>query len=203
MRALTALAVPLLALSASAEPAAVRPAQKGCAWVTAESKGLGLSVRHQKCDWGFRTVDFAFVKGKDSLFQVMRDAEAKKDDLYPVITVFSKKADERIEDAVKRVASKGLSLKKRRHCRVTYRRMEKAVADRLVLAYAPDEGYAAELAKEAGTDIPEPGCGEMGEMPDSLVYWEYHPKESKTRFAFVSAGQDDPLFDEESLRFEP
>lgn len=196
-------AVLLLASSALAEPAAIRKPEKGCAWKTAASEEIGLTVTHQSCDFGFRTIDFVFVKGKDSLFQVMRDSGAKKDDLYPVITVFRKKETEKIEDAVARVASKGLSFKKKRRCVVGYKRLEKSIADRLVLAYAPDEGYAAELAKAAGSDIPEPGCGEFGDAPDSLVYWEYHPKESKTRFAFVSAGQDDPLFDEESLRFRP
>jgi hypothetical protein len=45
-------------------------------------------------------------------------------------------------------------------------------------------------------DIPEPPCGEWGDSPDGIQYFEVHP----SKIFFVRVGQDIPLFDEQTLR---
>lgn len=68
---------------------------------------------------------------------------------------------------------------------------------------SPDEAYAARVAEEAGTDIPPPPRGTLGVNFNSLTYFEFHALENPRRFAFVSAGQDAPLFDETMIKFLP
>jgi len=45
-------------------------------------------------------------------------------------------------------------------------------------------------------DVPAPPCGEWGDSPDGIQYFEVHP----TKIFFVRVGQDIPLFDEQTLR---
>jgi hypothetical protein len=51
-------------------------------------------------------------------------------------------------------------------------------------------------------EVPDPQCGPFGDAPDGIQYFEVHPGARKA--LFVRVGQDDPLFDEKTLRlFEP
>ncbi|MBI3563777.1 MAG: hypothetical protein HY079_01115, partial [Elusimicrobia bacterium] len=59
------------------------------------------------------------------------------------------------------------------------------------------------LVEAAGGDIPDLPCGEYGMDFDSQSYFEYHAAENPKRFAMVFIGQDEPLFDEKSLKFLP
>lgn len=196
---LTALAA-FAAFAAAPPPLASRPAETGCAWRLFSSPELGLEVPVQRCDFGFRVIDFG--AGKTSLYQSMRDA-GQKEDVYPVISMFEKKADETPDEAIRRVAFKKLTRYQRRHCSVTARHVPYLGLSKSAFTITPDEKYAAEVAEKAGTDVPPPPCGDLGESADSLTYFEFHAMENPRRFAFVSAGQDTPLFDESRLKFLP
>jgi hypothetical protein len=186
-------------LAAAAPPQASRPADKGCVWKTLTSKQLGLEVKHQRCDFGYRIIDFVVLPGKPHLYQTMEDT-GKKAVLYPVVTVYKMKRDEGPEEAIKRVAFSPLSLYKRKHCLVVQRRLSYLGAAKAAYTLAPDKKYAEKALEAADGDIPEPPCGELGELADSLTYFEFHPTENPERFLFVSAGQDLPMFDETSLK---
>lgn len=197
---LTALAALAALAAAPPPPLASRPPEKGCAWRLFSSPALGLEVPYQSCDFGFRVIDFG--AGKTSLYQSMKDTD-KKEDVFPVISMFAKKADETPDEAIRRVAFKKLSRYQRRHCSVVARHVPHLGLSKSAFTISPDEALAARAAKEAGADIPPPPCGDLGEAADALTYFEFHAVENPRRFAFVWAGQDTPLFDETRLRFLP
>jgi hypothetical protein len=107
--------------------------------------------------------------------------------------------------------------------RIFAAKTDKAVANRCVLtAYVPDDGtaapagvkrytfvpnaqYAKEIkAKEDPNDgIGDPLCGDFGDSPDSIQYFETQPQSGAHKVLFVRAGQDIPLFDEKTLRLFP
>lgn len=94
---------------------------------------------------------------------------------------------------------------------------DKALASRCVIApydagkppagvkrytFVPDAAYGKELHAQNDPDlIPDPPCGEWGVQPDAVEYFEVH--EGARRVLFVDAGQDDPLYDEKTLRILP
>jgi hypothetical protein len=67
--------------------------------------------------------------------------------------------------------------------------------------FVPDTGYDKELTAQADpNDIPEPPCGEWGAAPDGIQYFEVHPGSKVRKVLFVRVGQDEPLFDENTLQ---
>ncbi|UPT72823.1 MAG: hypothetical protein M0D55_12930 [Elusimicrobiota bacterium] len=185
---------------ASAEPVPPRPAGKGCLWRTLSAPQIGLEALVQRCNFGYRTIDFA--AGKRALIQIMQDA-GKDEDLYPVVVMYEKKEDEAPDDAIRRAAFGKLSRYQRKHCRVVAKHVPHLGLSKAAFTIEPDEVYAEKIAKENGTDIPPPPCGDMGISFDGVSYWEFHAMENPRRFAFVNAGQDSPLFDETGLKFLP
>jgi hypothetical protein len=196
------LAAALTTLVAVSAVAGSRAPEKGCAWKTLSSPELGLEVPVQRCDFGYRVIEFLTLPRKPNLYQSMQDT-GKKASLYPVVTVFEKKADETPDAAIKRVALGKLSWYKRKHCLVVPRRLGHLGAGKAAFTLSPDAKYAEKALEAAGGDIPEPPCGELGELADGLTYFEFHPAENPRRFLFVSAGQDTPLFDETALKLLP
>ncbi|WP_322418997.1 hypothetical protein [Mesorhizobium huakuii] len=67
--------------------------------------------------------------------------------------------------------------------------------------FSPDAAYAKGLkAKADPNEVPEPPCGDWGEMPDGIQYFEVP---AGRKVLFVRVGQDEPLFDEQTLRVLP
>jgi len=196
---LTAALTTLVAVSAVASS---RAPEKGCVWKTLSSAELGLEVRHQRCDFGYRVIEFLTLPRKPILYQSLQDT-GKKAVLYPVVTVFTMKAKEGPDEAIRRVAMKSLSRYKRRHCQVVARYLPHLGPGRAAFTISPDVEYAQKALEAADGDIPEPPCGEFGELADGLTYFEFHPAENPLRFLFVDAGQDTPLFDETALKLLP
>jgi hypothetical protein len=195
----------LAAIAASAavpSTPAGRAPEKGCAWTTLSSPEVGIELPVQRCDFGYRVIEFTTLPHKHHVYQSIQD-KGKKATLYPVVTVYSMKADERPDDAVRRVALGTLSRYKRKHCVVVARYLSHLGPGKAAFTISPDKKYAAEALEAAGGDIPEPPCGEYGELADGLTYFEFHPLENPRRFLFVSAGQDTPLFDETALKLLP
>ncbi len=57
-------------------------------------------------------------------------------------------------------------------------------------------------AKADPDDVPDPLCGDWGDAPDSIQYWEAQPASGVAKVLFVRVGQDTPLFDEATLRLK-
>ncbi|MER9356210.1 hypothetical protein [Mesorhizobium sp. LSJC269B00] len=192
----TLFASAAIAVAHADEPVPSRPPIDKCVWEKLADKTVGLAAWAQRCDFGFRQIHFEFVG--NALAIKYSDGEGAD----PLVEVFDIKSGETAEAAVLR-----LSLEK----------TDKAVSARCVLApytegtvlagvkrytFSPDAAYAKELKALANDEVPEPPCGDWGEMPDGIQYFEVPAGEGQ-RVLFVRAGQDEPLFDEQTLRVVP
>jgi hypothetical protein len=186
------IALPPLVVSAADKPS--RPADKGCAWQKLSDASLGLEAWVERCDYGFRKIDF--VAQGHSLAQRYSDGGA----LEPVVDVIDRLPSESGEAAAKRVFAMHTDKRVAARCVPAPYKGMKARKDVQRLTFVPNAAYAKELRKNpppAG-DMPEPPCGEWGESPDGIQYFEIHP--SSQKILFVRVGQDIPLFDEQTLR---
>jgi hypothetical protein len=175
-----------------------RPALKGCAWKKLSDPAAGLEVWVEPCDLGFRKI--ALYLAKSSLFVQFSDGG----DPYPVVDVLDLLPGETPEAGMKRVFAA---------------RTDKTVAGRCVLApyhedkprkdvkrfeFVPDAAYRKELDAKADPDeVPEPPCGDWGTSPDGISYFEAQPASGARKILYVRVGQDEPLFDEQTLRLLP
>src|SRR5256885_9373287 len=89
------LAFVLLASPPQSAPS--RPADKGCKWEKLSDAKLGLEAWVERCDYGFRKIDF-LVKG-NSLAQRYSDGGAPE----PVIDVLDLQPGETAEAGLKRI----------------------------------------------------------------------------------------------------
>lgn len=179
------------------EPAPSRPAIDKCVWERLADKTVGLAAWVQRCDFGFRQIHFEFAG--NALAIKYSDGGAAD----PLVEVFDIKSGETAEAALQRLFME---------------KTDKAVSARCVLApymegtvpagvkrytFSPDAAYATELKALANPDeVPDPPCGDWGEMPDGIQYFEV-PAGGTRKVLFVRLGQDEPLFDEQTLRVSP
>lgn len=199
-----ALAAPVLALAGEMPVKASRAPEKGCAWSRLVSKELGLELVHQKCDFGYRTIDFGASETHGEIFNVYFETATRQSSSDPVIKVYEKKPDEAIGAAILRVAFAKATRAQKRHCSVTAKKLDFLAPEKEAYTISPDAQLADEAAAKAGDGVPDAACGPLGDQPDGLGYFEYHPAENPKRFAYVEYGQDEhPLFDEKSLKFLP
>ncbi|MFC3322877.1 hypothetical protein [Mesorhizobium cantuariense] len=185
------------AVARADEPAPSRPPIDKCVWERLSDKTVGLAAWVQRCDFGFRQIHFEFAG--NALAIKYSDGGAAD----PLVEVFDIISGETAEAALQR-----LFLEK----------TDKTVSARCVLApytegtvpagikrytFSPDAAYAKELKALASPDeVPEPPCGAWGEMPDGIQYFEVPAGEAR-KVLFVRIGQDEPLFDEQTLQVLP
>lgn len=178
-----------------------RPAEEGCAWEKLSDSTIGLEAWVQRCDFGFRRIDFRF--SNRSLAIRYSDSGGKPE---PLVDIYDLQPGETPEAGATRLFRA---------------KTEKALAARCVLApyeqrfnespagverftFVPDRAYDAELETKGRPDeVPEPPCGDWGEAPDGIQYWEAQPGRNARKILFVRVGQDAPLFDERTLRILP
>lgn len=186
--------VTISAAARADEPAPSRPPIDKCVWEKLADKTIGLAAWAQRCDFGFRQIHFEFAG--NALAIKYSDGGAAD----PLVEVFDIKSGETAEAAL---------------LRLFLEKTDKAVSSRCGLApytegtvpagvkrytFSPDAAYAKELKALASPDeVPEPPCGDWGEMPDGIQYFEVPAGEGR-KVLFVRVGQDEPLFDEQTLR---
>ncbi|MER9331792.1 hypothetical protein [Mesorhizobium sp. M0488] len=179
------------------EPAPSRSPIDKCVWERLTDKNAGLAAWAQRCDFGFRQIHFEFAG--NALAIKYSDGGAAD----PLVEVFDIKSGETAEAAL---------------LRLFLEKTDKAVSARCVptsytegsvptgvkrYTFSPDPAYAKELKALADpNEIPEPPCGDWGEMPDGIQYFEVPAGEAR-KLLFVRAGQDEPLFDEQTLEVLP
>jgi hypothetical protein len=177
-----------------------RAAEKGCAWEKLSDPAVGLEAWVQRCDFGFRKIDFRFSKNSLAIHY----SDGGEPD--PLVDVYDLKAAESVEAGIERLFRE---------------RTEKALAARCVLApyrseyqkvpagverftFVPDKTYDREIeARGPPEGVPDPPCGDWGDAPDGIQYWEAQPGGGVRRILFVRVGQDTPLYDEQTLRILP
>jgi len=194
--AAVAVSLPALALGKD-RPS--RPPFKDCKWEKVSDAQAGLEAWVQRCDYGFRKIDFLFEKG--SLAVRFSDPGAQPE---PVVDVLELAAGETLEAGLRRLFAE---------------RTPKDVAGRCVLApyregkvppgvkrytFVPNAAYQRELDRKNRPDeVPDPPCGDWGTAPDGIQYFEAHPGSPARKVLFVRVGQDEPLFDEQTLKLLP
>jgi hypothetical protein len=187
----------IITVARADEPSPSRPPIDKCVWEKLADKSVGIAAWVQRCDFGFRQIHFEFAG--NALAIKYSDGGAAD----PLVELYDIRPGEAAEAALQR-----LFLEK----------TDKAVSARCVLApytegtvpagvkrytFSPDAAYAKELKALANPDeVPEPPCGDWGEMPDGIQYFEI-PAGEVRKLLFVRIGQDEPLFDEQTLQVLP
>jgi hypothetical protein len=169
-----------------------RPPVKGCKWEKLSDTALGLDAWVQRCDFGFRKIDL-FTKGS-SLYIHYSDGGAPD----PLIDVLPLLAGETAEAAIKRIFALHTPAKLAKRCVLApYSGEKRPGVERFT--FIPNAAFQKQLdAKADPNEVGDPPCGDWGDAPDGIQYFEAHPGAHKV--LFVRVGQDEPLFDEKTLR---
>jgi hypothetical protein len=182
----------LAASSAFAGDQPSRPPAKGCKWEKLSDATLGLEAWVQRCDYGFRRIDL-YTKGS-SLYMRYSDGGTPDAliDVLPLLPAETGKA------GVKRIFLSHTPANVAKRCVLApYPGDKRAGATRYT--FLPNAAYKKELdAKSDPNEIGDPPCGDWGDAPDAILYFEVQPGARKV--LFVRVGQDEPLFDEKTLR---
>jgi hypothetical protein len=185
-----------LAAAPAAAPKPSRKPLKGCKWEKLTDAAAGLEAWAQRCDFGFRKIDFLFERNA----LLIRYSDGGKPE--PVVEVFDLRDGETPEAGVRRLWTERTP--RFFHGRCVVAPYGKPPAGAAWLTVEPDAAYGAELKKKQDpNEVPPPPCGEWGYAPDGVQYWEAQPGSGARKVLFVRAGQDTPLFDERTLRLLP
>lgn len=174
-----------------------RRAQNACAWEKLADAAVGLEAWVQRCDFGFRKIDFLFQGAS----LAVRSSDGGGPD--PLVDVLDMAPGETEKAAIQRLFAAKTSAVVARRCVIgVYRGESRPGARRYT--FVPDAAYQKELDAKADPDeVPEPPCGDWGDAPDGIQYFEAQPGSGARKVLFVRVGQDDPLFDEKTLRLLP
>jgi hypothetical protein len=194
---LVVAAPPRPAMGASAgaadKDAPSRPAGKGCAWERLADAKLGLEAWVQRCDYGFRKIDL-FVKDASIVERYSDGGEPER-----LIDVLDLLPDEKPEAGLRRIFAAHTDAAVARRCVLKPYKQGKPVPGAQHFTFVPDAAFQKELDAHRSDGVPDPACGEWGDAPDSIQYFEVQPASGARKVLFVRVGQDEPPFDERSL----
>ncbi|MFC4310735.1 hypothetical protein ACFPN2_16700 [Steroidobacter flavus] len=195
---LLAMLLPFAAIPAGAQTD--RPSRepvKGCQWEKMADAKVGLALWAQRCDFGFRKITPLF-QGSSFAIQYS-DSGGGPDNLIDVIDQLP---DEAPQATLKRFFYEHTAADVRNRCILAEFRGHAAMpAGKQRFTFVPNAVYEKELvAKADPNEVPEPACGEWGEQPEGIQYFEVSTKTSARKLLFVRVGQDEPLFDEQTLQ---
>ena len=173
------------------------PMSNDCDWKPFASKELGVSLLVQECKQPNAHYVFS-VKG--NRLEQHRPADDSTFNGPLVLEMFRKKKSESIEQAIASQFIAKLPPEARASCKVEALERPGFGPGKLAFTLVPTGAYKLKIDKELSEEPRDFGCGPYGK-DQATTYFEYHPGESKTRFAFVIYGMDEPLFDERSLVF--
>ena len=187
-------------LVATAKDGPSRPADKGCKWEKLSDAKLGLEAWVQRCDYGFRKIDF-LIQGKSLAIHY---SDGGKPD--PLIDVLDLLPGETTEAGLKRLFASKTEPKVAKRCVLApYRGLEEKVPPGVKrFTFVPDARYQKELDKKRDpNEVGDPACGDWGDAPDGIQYFETQPASGAGKVLFVRVGQDVPLFDDYTLKLLP
>lgn len=192
--------VPLLlsAALAAAPIAPSRPAFPDCKWVPFADRALGLETFVQHCDYPGRKIDF--IRQGDALAQRFSDGGAPE----PVVEVIARNAGESAQDAIARTFKAHTDAALAARCVLAPYKGDRPPPGVTRFAFEPNKAYAKELEKTQSPDeVGDPPCGDWGDAPDGIQYFEVPANADARAVLFVRVGQDEPLFDEKRLKVSP
>lgn len=188
----------LVAAALAPAPKPSRKPLKGCKWEKLSDAGVGLDAWVQRCDFGFRKIDFLLEKNA----LLVRYSDGGKPD--PVVEVLDLKDGETVEAGIQRLFAERTSRFLVSRCRLVPWRDGKPPAGSKWFTFEPEGAYAAELKKRQDpNEVAPPPCGDWGSATDGIQYWEAQPVSGARRVLFVRVGQEKPLYDERTLRLLP
>lgn len=172
---------------------------KGCAWEKISDARLALDAWVQRCDFGFRKIDL-FVQQAAIMSRYSDGGEP-----YPVVEVFDLKEGESTESGIKRIFAEHTPDKNLvARCVLAPYHGDKPPNGVKRFTFVPNKAFQKELDAKADPDeVPDPPCGDWGDAPDGIQYFEAQPASGAHKVLFVRVGQDEPLFDEKTLRLLP
>lgn len=191
-----AMAAPLAGAKTQAAPS--RKPEKGCAWEKFSDAKLGLDAWVQRCSFGKRKIDF--VAAGRSLAMRYSDSSGKPDPLIDVLDVLPA---EKPEHGIQRLFAARTDKKLVAQCVLApYQGIgTRTPAGVKRYTFVPNAAYAKALKKKTDpNEVPDPPCGDWGDAPDGIQYFEAQPASGVAKVLFVRVGQDTPLFDEATLR---
>jgi len=179
----------------AAAPTPARAAVQGCVWEQLAAPGAGLEASVQRCDFGSRKIDL-FWKGNAIMIRYSDGGEPE-----PLVEVFDLKPGETIEGGIRRVFAEHTDPALASRCVLRAYRGGKPPAGIKRYTFVPNTALQKEVETKASPDeVGDPACGDWGDAPDGIQYFEAQPARNAHRILFVRVGQDEPLFDEKSLR---
>ena len=179
-----------------------RAADKNCNWEQINDEKLGLALWVERCDYHDRKIDH-FVKGNAVMERFSDGGEPTA-----LIEIFDLNKGESIDEGLKRIFAEHTQDKTLvKRCELKQYRGYKEVVPPGAKRYTflPNTAYQKEVNKKnaANDGVPDPACGDWGDVPDGIQYFETQPGNNAHRVMFVRVGQDEPLFDEKTLRLLP
>ncbi len=185
----------VLAVRPAAAAAPSRTPDQGCIWENFESAKLGIRLLVENCS--DPRMHYVFSANGDWLEQ-HRPSDDTTFGSHQIIRVMTKPADQPIEAAIRHQFIATLTDKAARaSCKVAPTKDTGVQGNGKILReIVPSGGYARMIDRQLKPR--DFGCGEYGKGQATL-YFEYHPAESKTKYLWVDAGQDEPLFDQNSI----
>jgi hypothetical protein len=188
-------------LAAAQPDAPSRKAAKGCTWTRLEDTKLGFAAWVQRCTFGARKIDFLMVKS--SLAIRYSDGGAPE----PLVDVLDLLPSETAEAGIQRIFKVHTPPKVAARCVLRpYHAADgtKPPSGVQRFTFVANAAYAKELkAKEDPNEVGDPACGNWGDAPDGIQYFESQPASGARKILFVRVGQDEPLFDDQTLRLLP
>ena len=189
---------PLLAAGSIPASKPSRKPLKGCTWEKLSDPGAGLEAWVQRCDFGFRRIDFLL----EHRALAIRYSDGGQPD--PVVEILDLEDGEAIEPGIRRLFAERTSRFLGSRCRLAPYKDGKPPVGTKRYTFVPDAAYAAELERKADPNaVGDPPCGDWGTAPDGIQYWEAQPTSGAKKVLFVRVGQDVPLYDERTLRLLP
>jgi hypothetical protein len=168
-----------------------------CVWEKFSDAALHLDAWVQRCNYGSRKIDFLAV-GQSLAIRYSDGGDAPD----PVIDVLDLLPAETPEHGIQRLFAARTDKALADRCQLSpYRGATPAPAGVKRYTFVPNAAYWEELeAKADPNEVGDPPCGDWGDAPDGIQYFEAQPASGVAKVLFVRIGQDEPLFDEDSLR---
>ena len=173
----------------------------GCQWKEFTDQRLGIYMLIQECQPP--GPQMTFVASGNAVYEVRTSQVSDPAKGQKVVEVFEKPEAQPIMEAIRQQFVDKLPAKEKAGCTVREPAMRLRLNDsgKETFEIVPKDAYAEEIARFRSQAPGVLACGEYGQA-DPVWYFEYHPLEIKTRFLFVRYGQDEPLFDEQSIRLQ-
>jgi hypothetical protein len=182
-----------LAAAAERPPEPKTHSMEGCIWSWKEGAGIGFWAEDCDIETGKWRIEFD-ATGK----RFLQTVDGK--DGHPVVYVFEKVAAADISSMLPKLRKEKLILDSD-ECVFAPDEDNRANGGRLTFQVVPVGKLKEAFEKSPSDEVPEPPCGELGLLPDAVGYFMLDPKQPD-KALYLMLGQDQPLFDPETITFD-